>query len=73
MGGVVALQTHMSEVILQPHTTLVIPRYTINANYRDSDPYHDGYRSNERLKMTMSNFKILIDPDTIAYGKPQVQ
>jgi len=47
-------------------------KYSINANYRDSDPHKDGYRSNERLKMTMSNFTVQIDPNTITYGSPVI-
>lgn len=44
--------------------------YAINAHYNSSDPYASGYWADQRLKMTISNFRLSIDPATFAYGSP---
>lgn len=42
--------------------------YVAQAHYNGDDPHHDGYWADKRLKITLSNFRITIDPSTFAYG-----
>ena len=44
--------------------------YIMQAHYNSSDPYASGYWADKRLKITLSNFKLLIDPSTFSYGTP---
>jgi hypothetical protein len=44
--------------------------YVMQARYNEDDPYADGYWADKRLKITLSNFKLLIDPSTLTYGAP---
>jgi hypothetical protein len=46
--------------------------YAVNAHYGSSDPFADGYMADQRLKMTISNFRIAIDPATFVYGAPTI-
>ncbi|MFP2904909.1 aerolysin family beta-barrel pore-forming toxin [Pyxidicoccus sp. 3LFB2] len=44
--------------------------YVMQAHYNPDDPYAGGYWADSRLKITLSNFKLLIDPSTLTYGAP---
>ena len=44
--------------------------YVLQAHYNASDPYASGYRANERLKITLSNFRTEIDASSFVYGTP---
>ncbi|MDI1429552.1 RICIN domain-containing protein [Polyangium sorediatum] len=46
--------------------------YVLQARYNPSDPYASGYRSNERLKITLSDFGTTLDPATFVYGTPEI-
>lgn len=46
--------------------------YEVYANYREGDPYSDGYRAEERLKMIFSDFRVTFDPDDFNMEQPQV-
>jgi hypothetical protein len=37
--------------------------YELIANYREDDPYADGYRADDRLKITLSNFRVSFNSD----------
>lgn len=45
--------------------------YILQAHYGANDPYADGYRASERLKMTISNVKFYLDPNSIKYDPMQ--
>ncbi len=47
-------------------------QYTLRANYNSNDPYADGYWSDSRLKMTVSDLRFYTDPTTLKLGTPQV-
>lgn len=44
--------------------------YILQARYHRDDPFADGYWSNRRLRITLSNFVVLIDPLKLSFGKP---
>lgn len=46
--------------------------YSMQAHYNKNDPYSAGYWANKRLKITLSNFRIGIDPATFKYGRPTI-
>jgi hypothetical protein len=46
--------------------------YSMQAHYNKNDPYAGGYWADKRLKITLSNFRITIDPATFKYGKPAI-
>ncbi len=45
-----------------------LPFWVIEANYDNNDPYADGYRSDERLKMFITDAAIMFDADTLEFG-----
>lgn len=47
--------------------------YILKGHYNGNDPYAAGYRSNETLKMTISNVKFYLDPDSIKYGPEKMK
>ncbi|WP_051470249.1 aerolysin family beta-barrel pore-forming toxin [Fischerella sp. PCC 9605] len=48
-------------------------RYVLQAHYNSSDPYHDGYWADKRLRITLSNFRIGFDPRSFVYGTPVIK
>ncbi|MDC3985046.1 RICIN domain-containing protein [Polyangium jinanense] len=46
--------------------------YVLQARYNPSDPYAGGYRSNERLKITLSDFGTTLNPATFVYGPVEI-
>ncbi|MEZ4295651.1 MAG: aerolysin family beta-barrel pore-forming toxin [Polyangiaceae bacterium] len=44
--------------------------YSMQANYDPTDPYTSGYWADKRLKITLSDFSVEIDPATFTYGSP---
>lgn len=46
--------------------------YILQAHYNANDPYASGYRSSERLRMTISNVKFYLDPTTLVTGPQKV-
>lgn len=42
--------------------------YSVQAQYNSSDPYASGYWADQRLKITLSNFRVTINPSTFHYG-----
>lgn len=47
-------------------------QYTLQARYNSNDPYADGYRANERLKMQVKNIRFVTNPADLELGEPQV-
>ncbi|MGL6160998.1 aerolysin family beta-barrel pore-forming toxin [Microbulbifer sp.] len=47
-------------------------QYTLQARYHSNDPYSDGYRAHDRLKMRLSNLRFLTNPGDLELGEPQV-
>ncbi|MTK11006.1 MAG: aerolysin family beta-barrel pore-forming toxin [Clostridiaceae bacterium] len=45
--------------------------YILQAHYNANDPYASGYRASDRLKMTISNVKFYLDPNSIKYDPMQ--
>lgn len=48
-------------------------QYIIQANYNPKDPYASGYRASERLRMTVSNVRLLLDPVSLSTKTPMIQ
>lgn len=46
--------------------------YTVQAHYDRNDPHAGGYWADKRLEMMLTNFRFLIDPDGVVYGKPRI-
>jgi hypothetical protein len=46
--------------------------YVIQAHHSPSDANAGGYRPYERLKITLSDFRTVIDPGTFVYGQPVI-
>ncbi|CAM2965283.1 aerolysin family beta-barrel pore-forming toxin [Moritella viscosa] len=47
-------------------------KYSLNARYNASDPYADGYRASERLKVKLNNIRFVTNPKDLTLGEPQV-
>lgn len=46
--------------------------YELQAHYNSRDPYANGYRANDRLKITIENVRFVIDPKSIDFEEPRV-
>ncbi|MCL9781326.1 aerolysin family beta-barrel pore-forming toxin [Vibrio sp. S4M6] len=46
--------------------------YTINARYNSNDPYADGYRASERLKIKLKDVQLVTNPADLVLGEPEV-
>lgn len=47
-------------------------QYTLQARYNSNDPYADGYRAHDRLKMQLKNIRFVTNPGDLELGEPQV-
>ncbi len=47
--------------------------YNITANYRAHDKYANTHRANERLKMVVSDVKLVLDHDSIKIGEQSIE
>lgn len=46
--------------------------YVLQARYNANNPYAGGYWADKRLKMTVSNVRFYIDPDSVVTGKEKI-
>lgn len=46
--------------------------YVLQAHYDPNDLYSEGYRADERLKMTIENVRFIIDSDSIRFDAPEI-
>lgn len=49
-------------------TPPTLPIYVIEARYNANDPYADGYRASERLKMFITKPDVMFKADTLEFG-----
>ncbi|MFN5513958.1 MAG: aerolysin family beta-barrel pore-forming toxin, partial [Cyanobacteriota bacterium] len=47
------------------------PSYKLQARYNSTDTYAGGYKANERLAISLSNFQIAIDSNSMTLGTPR--
>lgn len=45
-----------------------LPFWVIEANYDENDPYSEGWRSDERLKIFISEADVMFDAETLEFG-----
>ena len=48
-------------------------KYVLKANYRKFDPFSEGFKSDERLEMEISNIKLMFDPNSIKLGNQSIE
>ncbi|GIG66226.1 hypothetical protein Pen01_25210 [Phytomonospora endophytica] len=49
------------------------PFYVAKARFSPDDLYVEGPNENDRLKITLHDFRLLIDPKTFGYGEPLIE